>query len=144
MASLEFEIDPATGSYGDTPQIVTSAGGVVNCRIKNQTGVDMSTVVWTVIGTHASAASKPTITPAGSPVGQIGAFAVPSGANQAYGVRIDGKDDGGNVLSYTGAVYVYNSAALKPVFVGETFERNATHGIFELINEIADQVRWEH
>ena len=140
MASLEFEIDPATGSYGDTPQIVTSAGGVVNCRIKNQTGVDMSTVVWTVIGTHASAASKPTITPAGSPVGQIGAFAVPSGANQAYGVRIDGKDDGGNVLSYTGAVYVYNSAALKPVFVGETFERNATHGIFELINEIADQV----
>lgn len=142
MASAEFTVNGLTVDGA----AAVSASSTVTLALVSSTGV--RTVSWSIIGNHSSAATNPTITPAGSPSGATATFPMPSGAAQGYLVQcvINGGVDetGQQVTNYTmrAIVGVLNTATnpIVPFVVGEQYERSATHGIVEDLNAAASAV----
>lgn len=140
-ASAAFELSPDNGStYGATPQSVSAGGATVRCRLLNVAGIKNGTIVWTCIGTNNHTVALPTITPSGSPFGQIASFAIPAGANQAYIIQCDvnGGPDVTNEATtrHSGKFYVLNVQTREPAAAGETTESRAIRGVVEIIDEI--------
>lgn len=137
-ASALFQIDPGTGSYGTAGVAQNAAAGVtVNCRLSSTLGVD--SVQWRIFGT--SGVATPAITTSGSPPGQIMSFTLPATAGTSFGIEC--KVNGGTGVTYgnstygdtkTSAVYVLNGDGIRPFFIGETFESDATYGVVPRIN----------
>ena len=143
MASATFQIDVGSG-YG-TAGIAAdaAASATVNCRIANLSGIEPSTIAWSLVGNHDSAVAFPSIATSGNPIGQIATFTLPSGLAQAWGIQC--KVNGGTgSLSVPGsaghtarsAVYVLDEHAHRPFFYGETTERHATHGGTKDLNDL--------
>jgi hypothetical protein len=120
------------------PEAAVSASSTVTLALLSTSGVD--TVSWSIIGNHGEAAVNPTITPAGTPLGATATFPMPAGAGQAYLLQcqINGGVDSEGVeqSSYTktALVGVLDASGYVPFAFGETFERSATHGTVEALN----------
>lgn len=132
-ASALFQIDPGTGSYGTAGVAQNAAAGAtINCRLASVVGVD--SIAWRIFGTHGVAA--PALSFSGSPTGQIASFTLPAGTGQAYGVEC--KVNGGTGEEFgdtkTSAVYVLNTGAQRPFFIGETYEADTTYGVVPRLN----------
>lgn len=137
MASqIQLDIGSGYGTAGAHADL-TSSGGSVSARLTDPAG--LSSIEWEIFGTHDSGASTPAITTSGTPVGEIATFTVPSGAGQAYGIRARLRERTGVAYTVTTAVYVPYANGYVPAFIGESYERNATHGRVSTLNTmIAD------
>ncbi len=132
MASqIQIDIGSGYGTAGAHADL-TAAGGTVICRLTEPAG--LSSIEWEISGTHSSAASKPAIALSGTPIGEIATFAVPAGAGQAYGIRARVREVSGRSYPILTAVYVPYANGEFPVFISESFERNATHGRIGTMN----------
>jgi hypothetical protein len=142
MASAAFELAPDGTTYGATPQEVSDVGATVRCRLLSVAGVTPGKIRWSIEGTNNDGVARPTITPTGTPNGQIVSFVIPAGENQAYIVQCEvngGPDFNGDMATRArGKFYVLNVAGRQPIAYFETTEANATHGTFQLIDEISN------
>lgn len=137
-ASALFQIDPGTSVYGTAGVAQNAAAGVtVNCRIASTLGVD--NVQWRIFGT--SGLATPALTTSGSPPGQIATFTLPATLGAAFGIEC--KVNGGTGVTLgnstygdtkTSAVYVLDGDTVRPFFIGEAFEADATYGVVPRIN----------
>lgn len=135
-ASAAFSVNSST----PTGAVAVAASSTVDLALLSTSGVN--SVAWSIVGNHDSAASNPTITPAGSPSGATASFSMPSGASQAYlvqcvvngGVNVNGDTDA--ALTKRHIVGVVGPAGLVPFAVGETTERESDYGWTEAVNTI--------
>lgn len=139
-ASAAFSVEGST----PTGAVAVAASSTVDLALLSTSGVN--TVAWSIVGNHSSAASNPTITPAGSPSGATASFVMPAGAGQAYLVQcvvnggVDANGDADAALTKRHIVGVNNAAGFVPFCVGEELERQATHGWTEELNDFAHDV----
>lgn len=144
MASAAFELDPGTATFGGTPQAVSSAGATVRCRLLDVGGITPGSIVWSCVGTNNETVAVPELVPAGSPYGQIVAFVLPAGANQAYLIQCDvngGPDVNGDAGTRArGKFYVLNAASRQPIAFFEAYEGEPVRGFTSLLDRINDGV----
>lgn len=134
-ASALFQIDPGTAIYGTAGVAQNAAAGAtVNCKLNSTVGVD--SVSWRIFGT--SGVSTPAITTSGSPPGQIATFTLPVTTGTAFGIEC--KVNGGTGTDFgdtkTSAVYVLAGDGIRPFFIGETYESDATFGVVPRVNDM--------
>lgn len=132
-ASALFQIDPGTGIYGTAGVAQNAAAGAtVKCRLNSVVGVD--SISWRIFGT--SGVSTPAITLSGAPTGQIATFTVPASLGTSFGIEC--KVNGGTGTDFgdtkTSAVYVLAGDGIRPFFIGETYEDDATFGVVPRVN----------
>lgn len=138
-ASALFQIDPGTGVYGTAGVAQNAAVGVtVNCKLASVVGVD--SISWRIFGT--SGVSTPTITTSGSPSGQIATFTLPADIGTAFGIECQVNGGAGATFgdTKTSAVYSLAGDGIRPFFIGETFEADATYGVVPRVNELRSLV----
>ncbi len=134
MVSADFTVN----ALSVPPEVAVAASSTVTLALLSVSGVN--TVTWSIIGNHAEAAVNPTITPAGTPLGQTATFPMPSGDNQSYIVQcqINGGTDAEGVqqatYTKTALVGVNDANDELPFAFGESMERSATHGYTERLN----------
>lgn len=137
MPSSSFTINGSA----HPPAVTVTAGSTVTLALTSTTGV--STIAWSIVGGSDSTQAIPTITPAGSPNGATATFvmnATVGDVGLSWVVKCvvnDGRDEEHQVVSsYTsnGLVGVISANGLLPFAMGETTERNATHGIADDLN----------
>lgn len=133
MPSAAFTINSSSVTY-----LAVEPGSTVNLALSSTQGVN--SVQWTVEGSHDPAATNPTITPGGSPLGATASFTMPSGLGQSYRIQcqINGGEDANGqaqeLYTRSAVVGVANSNGLLPFASGETYERSVTHGSTKDIN----------
>lgn len=134
-ASALFQIDPGTGIYGTAGVAQNAAAGAtVKCRLNSVVGVD--SISWRIFGT--SGVSTPAITLSGAPNGQIATFTLPVTTGTSFGIEC--KVNGGTGTDFgdtkTSAVYVLAGDGIRPFFIGETYESDATFGVVPRVNDM--------
>jgi len=138
MASATFTVNGSAV----TGAVAVAAESSVALALSSTSGV--RTATWSVEGNHSTAATDPTITPAGTPSGVTASFPMPAGAGQAYLVQcvINGGVDleGNAVTAYTAraVIGVVGGHGYVPLAAGEAYERSATHGWASDLNAILE------
>lgn len=130
-ASASFTIDTLA-----TPPIVTvAASATIDVELVSVTGVD--TIAWSIVGKHSFAASTPTITPAGSPLGSRASFPTPAGSGQCYRIKCVVNAGRADEDTKYGICGVPNDGGRIPYALGEELERHSTYGYTEALNAVS-------
>jgi hypothetical protein len=142
MASAAFTVNGSA----PTGAVAVAAESSVALALASTTG--LSSVAWSIAGSHSSSASNPTITAAGTPTGATASFTMPAGDSQCYLVKCvvnGGVDLEGNVISEATATALVGVEApwgYVPFCSGESTERDATHGWVPELNAALEAI-WD-
>lgn len=133
--AVSIQLQVNGGGYGTAGEHADAAASAsIDARLTDVAG--LSSIEWDIFGTHDPGASAPALTLSGNPQGEIASFTLAAGNGQAYGLRCRVRHTTGLYETVTTAVYVLYANGEAPVFVGETLERESTHGRTETVNDL--------
>lgn len=138
MASADFTVNASACP----PEKAVAYGATVTLALLSTA---FNTAAWSIVGSDRPSTPTPTITPGGSPLGATATFTMVADPGTGLGAALlvqcvinGGRDAAGQVdstLTKRAIVGVNNSGGNVPFVVGETSERNATHGYTALLNQ---------
>lgn len=138
MASADFTVNGATCP----PEASVAYGETVTLAALSNS---FNTSEWRIVGTDRPETAIPTIVPGGSPLGETATFVVGVDPGDGLGISylLERKVNGGvnaagqydSDLVKRALIGVGNTNGLIPAAVGEKFERSATHGWTEVLNQ---------